>query len=61
MYESLTEFLKNASAGTPVVWALLIMAMVTITSLVLYGFWEVVLRLTLYRKSSGNRSEERSK
>ena len=58
MYESLTEFLRNTSAGNPLVWALLIMAMVSITSLVLYGFWEVVLRLTLYRLSSGNSSEE---
>ncbi len=58
MYESLTEFLKNTSAGNPVVWALLIMAMVSITSLFLYGFWEVVLRLTLYRLSSGNSSGE---
>ncbi|PKB63788.1 MAG: hypothetical protein BZY80_05485 [SAR202 cluster bacterium Io17-Chloro-G2] len=56
MYESLTEFLKNASAGNPLVWALLIMATVTVTSLILYGFWEVVLRLTLYRISSGNSS-----
>ena len=54
MYESLTEFLRNTSAGNPLVWALLIVAMVSITSLVLYGFWEVVLRLTLYRHSSQN-------
>lgn len=60
MYESLTEFLKTASAGNPVVWAFLIMATVSVTSLVLYGFWEVVLRLTLYRLSSGSRSEEKS-
>ena len=52
MYESLTEFLRNASAGNPLVWALFIMATVSITSLFLYGFWEVVLRLTLYRISS---------
>ena len=58
MYESLTEFLTNAGTGNPVVWALLIMAMVTVTSLVLYGFWEVVLRLTLYRLSSRNGSQE---
>ena len=58
MYESLTEFLRNASAGNPLLWALLIMAMVTVTSLFLYGFWEVVLRLTLYRLSSGNSSQE---
>ena len=58
MYESLTEFLRNTSAGNPLVWALLIMAMVSITSLVLYGFWEVVLRLTFYRLSSGNSPEE---
>ncbi|MCH7713965.1 MAG: hypothetical protein IIC99_10125 [Chloroflexi bacterium] len=54
MYESLTEFLRATSAGNPFVWALLIMAMVSITSLVLYGFWEVVLRLTIYRINSGN-------
>ncbi len=58
MYESLTEFLKTAAAGNPLVWALLIMAMVTITSLSLYGFWEVVLRLTFYRISSSNSPEE---
>ena len=60
MYESLTEFLKTTSAGNPVVWAILIMATVSITSLFLYGFWEVVLRLTLYRLSSGSRSGEKS-
>ena len=60
MYESLTEFLRIASAGNPVVWALLVMAVVSITSLFLYGFWEVVLRLTLYRISSGGSSEEHS-
>ena len=58
MYETLTEFLRNTSAGNPLVWALLIMAMVSITSLILYGFWEVVLRLTLYRLFSSNSSEE---
>ena len=58
MYESLTEFLKTTSAGPPVVWAFLIMATVSVTSLFLYGFWEVVLRLTLYRLSSGNKSGE---
>ena len=54
MFESLTEFLRATSAGNPLVWSLLIMAMVAITSLVLYGFWEVVLRLTIYRITSGN-------
>ena len=58
MYEQLTEFLRNTSAGNPLVWALLIMAMVTITSLALYGFWEVVLRLTFYRTSSGSSPKE---
>ena len=61
MYESLTEFLRTASAGNPLVWALLIMAMVSITSLVLYGFWEVVLRLTLYRIFSGKNAEGRGR
>ena len=58
MYESLTEFLRNTSAGNPFVWALLIMALVSFTSLFLYGLWEVVLRLTLYRLSAGNKPEE---
>ena len=58
MYEQLTEFLSNASAGNPFVWALMIMAMVSIASLSLYGFWEVVLRLTFYRISSGGNPED---
>ena len=60
MYESLTEFLKTTSAGNPFVWAFFIMATVSVTSLFLYGFWEVVLRLTLYRLSSGSRSGDKA-
>lgn len=60
MYESLTEFLKTASAGNSVVWAFMIMATVSVISLFLYGFWEVILRLTLYRLSSGSRSGDQA-
>ena len=58
MHESLTSFLRDTSAGNPIIWALLIMVVVSITSLVLYGFWELVLRLTLYRLSSRKNPEE---
>ena len=44
MYESLTHFLKTFSAESPLLWALLVMAIVAVAGLALYGFWEVVLR-----------------
>ncbi|MCY4366009.1 MAG: hypothetical protein OXE17_07290 [Chloroflexi bacterium] len=44
MYESLTHFLKTFSAESPFLWALLVMAVIAMTGLVLYGFWEIVLR-----------------
>ena len=43
MYDSLTEFMKNLSADSPVLWALLVMAVVASTGLFLYAFWELVL------------------
>jgi hypothetical protein len=42
MYELLAHFLKTFSADQPVLWALLVMAMVATTSLTLYAFWELV-------------------
>ena len=45
MYESLSEFLRATSAGNPLVWALLVMAVVAVTGFVLYWFWEGLFRL----------------
>ena len=44
MYESLTHFLKTFSADSPLLWALLVMAVTAAAGLLLYGFWELVLR-----------------
>ena len=44
MYESLTYFLKTFSVESPLPWALLVMAIISLAGLALYGFWEVVLR-----------------
>ena len=44
MYESLTHFLKTFSADSPLLWALLVMVVIAAAGLVLYGFWEMVLR-----------------
>lgn len=44
MYESLTHFLKAFSAESPLLWALLVMAVIAVAGLALYCFWEVVLR-----------------
>jgi len=43
MYHSLTEFMKSFSADHSLLWALLVMAVVAATGLLLYAFWEVVL------------------
>ena len=42
MYDSVTSFLKTFSADQPILWALLVMAVVATTSLTLYAFWELV-------------------
>ena len=51
MYDSLTDFLKTFSAGHSVLWALLVVAVVATTSLVLYVSWELVLRLLFSKRS----------
>ena len=43
MYDTLTEFIKTLSAHHQVLWALLVMAVVAGTSLLLFSLWEVVL------------------
>lgn len=47
MYDGVTDFLRSFSAEHRVLWALLILGVVTATSLGLFGFWEVVLRCRL--------------
>ena len=44
MYDALVEFLKTLSSQLPLVWALLVMGVVATTGLVLYLFWELLLR-----------------
>jgi predicted permease len=44
MYDSLASFLRNFSVDFPLLWALLVMAVVAGTGLSLYVFWELVLR-----------------
>ena len=58
MYDTLTEFMKTFSADSPALWALLVMAVVASTSLLLFAFWEVVLRLvavTISTRKNGRR------
>ena len=45
MNEGVADFLRTFSVGNPILWALLVMAVVSFTSLALFFFWEVVLRL----------------
>lgn len=45
MYESLSEFFRSTAAGSPWLWAVLVMAVVAITGLLLYLFWEGLFRL----------------
>ncbi len=44
MYQALTEFLITFSSDFPILWALLVMAVIAGTGLGLYAFWEIVLR-----------------
>jgi hypothetical protein len=44
MYDSLVSFLTNFSTDFPILWALLVMAVVAGTGFVLYVFWELVIR-----------------
>ena len=50
MYHSLTEFMKSFSADHSVLWALLVMAVVASTGLLLFTFWELVLSYPLNKK-----------
>jgi hypothetical protein len=44
MYDSLAGFLKNFSADFPILWALLVTAVIAGAGLILYAFWELALR-----------------
>ncbi|MDE2816468.1 MAG: hypothetical protein OXM03_12275 [Chloroflexota bacterium] len=44
MYDALTAFLQEISSRSPLLWALLVMAVVAGTALGLYSLWELVLR-----------------
>ena len=61
MYDSLTEFMRTFSAGHPVLWAFLVMGVVAAASLLLYAFWEAVLRLgatgATFRKNRSRSTE----
>jgi len=41
MYDFLNSFLRTFSLHQPVLWALLVMAVVATISLALYAFWEL--------------------
>ena len=56
VYESLTSFLKTFSSQSPILWALLVMGVIALTGLILYGFWELVLRGISLTVSSGSRN-----
>ncbi len=61
MYDSLTTFMSSLSADSPLLWPLLVVGIVAVFALVLYTFWEVVLRLVatvpLSRKSRRRSTE----
>ena len=44
LYTGLNDFLRTFSAESPWLWALLVMAVMSVSSLLLYTFWEVVIK-----------------
>jgi hypothetical protein len=58
MYDSLAGFLRNFSVDFPILWALLVMAVVAGTGLTLYVLWELVLRWASSIFSPRNRDSE---
>ena len=44
MYQALSNFLITFSSDFPILWALLVMAVIGTTGLGLYAFWEIVLK-----------------
>ena len=52
MSDSVAEFLTTFPIDNPLLWALLVMVVVAATSLALFLFWEVLLRLRFPFRSS---------
>jgi|TARA_B100002003_G_C13767182_1_gene380809 hypothetical protein len=59
MYDTLTDFLKTFSADHSILWALLVVAVISCTSLLLFAFWELVLRLLFSGGSAKNTAGRR--
>ncbi|MDP6548731.1 MAG: hypothetical protein QF659_01480 [Dehalococcoidia bacterium] len=59
MYDAFTDFLITFSAGHSILWALLVVGVVASTSVILFVFWELVLRLLFsggpVKKTAGRR------
>ncbi|MFP6635854.1 MAG: hypothetical protein VCB79_08020 [Dehalococcoidia bacterium] len=45
MFEAFSEFSTSLSISYPLLWALFVMAVVAVISLVLFFFWEAIFRL----------------
>ena len=45
MFDAFSEFSASLSSGYPLLWALFVMSVVAVISLVLFSFWEVLFRL----------------
>lgn len=44
MYQTLADFLAALSADSPLWWALLVMAAIALTGLLLHFLWQILLR-----------------
>ena len=45
MFEAFSKFSTSLSSSYPLLWALFVMAVVAVISLVLFFFWEAIFRL----------------
>ena len=61
MYDTITEFMTTFSADYPLLWALLVVAVVACTSLLLFVFWETALRIFLLPWGSRKNSRRPSR
>jgi len=59
MYQTLSTFLQEFSVQFPLLWALLVTVIIAGGSLVLYAFWELVLRglFFLFSRRSSRRAD----
>jgi NADH:ubiquinone oxidoreductase subunit 4 (subunit M) len=58
-YQTLSTFLQEFSVQFPLLWALLVTVIIAGGSLVLYAFWELVLRglFFLFSRRSSRRAD----